>query len=98
MEASSDEGGPHMSEPAKDRLIELAVGDTEAARTRVELTADQARRLGVRKGDTVTVLAGESVARIERDLAVERWVADGDREFASLDELFDYIDRCPSGD
>jgi hypothetical protein len=46
----------------------------------------------------VTVLAGESVARIERDLAVERWVTEGDREFASLEELFDFVDRCPSGD
>jgi hypothetical protein len=86
-----------MSETAKDRLIELSVGDTKAPRTRVELTEEEARRLGVSKGDTVTVLAGKSVAQLEHDLAVERWVGEGDREFGSLDELFDYIDRCPSG-
>jgi hypothetical protein len=82
----------------EDRLIELSVGATDAPRTRVELTGEQARELGVSEGDTLTVLAGRSVAQIERDLAVERWVAEGEREFGSLEELFAYIDRCPSGE
>lgn len=78
-----------------DRLIALSVGDTTARQTRIDLTDEEARRLGVSKGDKLTVLAGKTVADIEHDLTVECWVAEGEQEFRSLDELFAYIDRCP---